>query len=146
MKKAITLLELLIVIAIIGIMAAAAVPVASHYIPGIQLSGSARTLSGNLREAQEKTVTEQKQHLIRFYPTGTPAYYEMIRLNNSVEELQKRTDLPSSVSITLAPTITNNQIIFSADGGPSSSGDITLSINLSSKIVNVSPAGFIKIQ
>lgn len=146
MKKAVTLLELIIVIAIMGIMAAVLAPTLSSYVPGVQLNGSARVLSGNLRQAQESAIAEQKQYLIRFHPTNVPPSYELIRINNSVEELQNTVPLASSETLSLDVTITNNQIAFSPDGGPSSSGNITLSINSVSKIINVSPAGFIKIQ
>lgn len=147
-SSGVTLLELLIVIAIMGIMAAVLAPTLSNYVPGIQLNGSARVLSGNLRQAQEKAITEQKQYMIRFHPTNVPPSYEMIRINNGVEELQSSVTLASSETLSLATAIasTSNQIVFSPDGGPSASGDITLSINSVSKIINVSPAGFIKIN
>jgi len=146
MKKGVTLLELLVVIAIIGIMAAVALPTISKYLPGIQLNGSVRVLSGNLREVQEKAITEQKQYLIRFSLTANPINYQLIRSDNGNEEIQKTVNLGSGETLTLDPSISNNQIVFSPDGGPSSSGDITLSINSVSKIINVSPAGFISIK
>ena len=69
--QGVTLIELLTVISIVGILTAVGVPTVSHFLPGIQLNGSARVLSANLREAQERTITEQKQHLIRF-STASP--------------------------------------------------------------------------
>lgn len=142
-KKGLTLIELLITISIIGILVGATVPTLSKYIPGISLNGAAKTLVATLREAQEKTITEQKPYLVRFNTSSSPPYYELIRLNNTLEELQRKTELNTSETISLADTITNNQIIFSPDGGPSSNGDITLSNGTANKIVDVSPAGFI---
>lgn len=141
----VTLIELLTVVAIIGILTAVGAPTVAHFLPGIQLNGSARVLSANLREAQERTITEQKPHLIRF-STTSPFYYELIRIDDGDEELIKKINLASSITISLQPSITNNQIVFSTDGGPSSNGQITLTINGASKIVSVSPAGFIKIE
>lgn len=146
MKQAVTLMELLIVIAIIGITTAVAAPVLSNYAPGIQLNGSARTLSGHLREAQEKTITEQKQYLIQFHPSDSPPFYELIKNDEGSETVEKTIYLPDNESVSLDAGIADNKIAFSPDGGPSSSGDITLQIDSNTKVINVSPAGFIAIH
>lgn len=146
MRKGLTVIEMIVVISIIGILIGTSIPVLSHYLPGIRLNGSARVLSGNLREAQEKAITEQKQYLIRFFPDTVPPSYKMIRINESAEEEIKTVSFPNSSSLTIDPAISGDQIIFSADGGPSSSGDITISLNTAIKTLNVSPAGFIKIS
>jgi len=155
MRKGISLLEMITVLAIIGIIVAVVAPKASQFLPGIQLSGSARTLVSNLREAQERAVTEQNQHLIRFFPEAIPPNYQLIRIYYSVEELPieeliKQVDLPNGQTITIDETFFDEvtasyQVIFSADGGPSASGNIILSNGSSQKIINVSPAGYIKI-
>ena len=145
MRHGITLIELLTVIAIIGILVGVAVPTLSHYLPGIQLNGSARTLSSNLREAQERAVTEQKSYSIHFTTDATPVYYQMIKIDGA-EEIHK-INLANNETVTLADTISDNEIIFSSDGSPTSSyGDITLRLNDVEKVINVSHAGFIKIQ
>ena len=152
MKKNITfssgfnIIEYIIVIMIIGILVAAMTPTISRYLPGIQLNGSIRVLSANLREVQEKSITEQKQYLIRFYPTNIPPSYDLIRLHDGTEEVQKQVNLAHNETLVLDSTITNNQIAFSPDGGPSSSGNITFTINTISKTINVSPAGFIAVH
>ena len=143
--QGVTLIELLTVISIVGILTAVGVPTVSHFLPGIQLNGSARVLSANLREAQERTITEQKQHLIRF-STASPFYYELIRVDGGNEELIKKINLSTNQTINLQPTITYNQIAFSTDGGPSSNGQITITNSSTNKIVSVSPAGFIKVE
>lgn len=140
------MVEMLVVLSMLAILTAAAVPVISHYLPGVQLVGTGRVLVGNLRSAQEKAVTEQNQYLVRFSPTAAPPSYQLIRIYNSVEEVQQTVTLANNETLTLQNSITNNQIVFSPDGGPSASGNITLGLNGSQKIINVSPAGFIKIE
>lgn len=146
--QGVTLTELIVTISIIGILTAVTVPTVSHYLPGIQLNGSARVLSSSLREAQEKTITEQKQYMIEFYPAASPASYKLIRVDNSEE--QKTVKLASGQSLsamnTNDPPGPITQIVFSIDGGATPNGKITLTINGVDKIVSVSPAGFIKIE
>lgn len=145
-KQGFTAIELIVTIAIISILAAALVPTLSRSLPSVQLNGEIRTLTGDIREVQEKAITEQKQHLIRFFPTAAPPYYELIRLDEGNEELIKKRDLSSGHSLNIEPTIAADQIVFSPDGGPSSNGNITISVDAISKNVNVSPAGFVKIE
>ena len=150
MRKAFTIVEMLVTISIIGIMAAMIVPTLSHHLPGIQLNGSTRSLNSDLRDMQERAITEQKQYAIKFFPATSPPSYKLIYINNdvipAVEEEIRTVNLPNNSSLTLADTIALDEIIFSADGGPSSSGDITITLNANNKVLNVSPAGFIKIS
>lgn len=145
-KAGFTMVEMIVVLSVITILVAALVPTLSRSLPGIRLSGSSRNLVGDLRAMQEKAITEQNQHLIRFFPAAAPPNYQLIRIYNSTEEIQRTVQLSNDESISLAATITANQIVFSPDGGPSSSGDITLAVGTSQKIINVSPAGYIKIR
>lgn len=138
------MIEMIVVLAILAIMAAALAPTLSQYLPGVQLTGSTRTMTSDLREAQEKAVTEQDQYLIRFVQLESPPIYRLIKIHNAVEEQIREETLSSSVKLTLDPVVT--QIVFSPDGGPSAALNITLAINGSQKKVDVSAAGFIKIE
>lgn len=140
------MVEMIVTMSVVVILLAALVPVLSQYLPGTQLAGATRVLAGNLREAQEKAVSEQDQYLIRFLADQSPPKYQLIKIRNSVEEQIREVLLPATAILNLAATITNNQIVFSPDGGPSSSGNVTITINGQAKIINVSPAGFIKIE
>ena len=145
MKKAFSLTELIIAMAVIGILTAILVPTISSYLPFWRLTGSARLIVNKLRQAQEEAVTTQNQHLIRFNPTASPCTYELIKIDEGETVLETMT-MPTNVTLSLDPTIADNQIIFSADGGPSSNGNLTVTLGESSKTINVSPAGVIKLQ
>lgn len=150
MKLAFTAMEMIVVLGVVAILLAALVPVLSNYLPGVQLTGSTRTLTGDLREAQEKAITEQDQYLIRFIQLENPPIYQMIKIKIDpitllpVEEQIREEQMPDRITLTLVPAVT--QIVFSPDGGPSTALNITLAINGSQKKVDVSPAGFIKIE
>lgn len=143
-RQSFTIIEMLVVLAMSAILIASLVPTLSQYLPGVNLSGSTRDLLSNLREAQERAITEQNQFLIRFDLSANPKNYKLISIVNSVEEVIRQIDFPESVSVSIDPSITDNQIIFSPDGGPSASGNINLSAGGNNKIISVSPAGFIK--
>lgn len=141
-----TAIELIIVLMIVGILATVTIPVISQFLPGIRLTGTTRSLTADLRVAQEKAVTSQNQNLIRFFPNVLPPKYQLIEITNAVESIIREEILPSDEIMAIDASISNNQIIFSPDGGPSSSGNITLSLAGKTKIISVSPAGFIKIN
>ena len=152
MKKSFSLAELIITMAVIGILTAILVPAISSYLPFWRLNGSARLIVNKLRQAQEEAVTIQNQHLIRFNPTASPCTYELIKIDidentlETIETVLETITMPTNVTLSLDPTIADNQIIFSADGGPSSNGNLTVTLGDASKTINVSPAGVIRLQ
>ncbi|MGA2666806.1 MAG: type II secretion system protein [Patescibacteria group bacterium] len=145
MKKAFTLIEYLVVIAIIGILSAAVVITLSHYEPSISLNGSSRDLVSHLRQAQEETVSSQTAYAILFNLKTSPANYQLLKISQTTTVMDTYS-IPSTVTVTLDPTITSNQITFSPDGGPSASGNITFTSGGITKVVSVSPAGVISLQ
>ena len=140
-------MEMLIVMAIIGILAAVTVMGARSYLPSWQLSGSARVVISKLRQAQEEAVTTQIQHGVRFNAT-TPVTIDFFKKVDATETTLETVTLANGITLTLN-SITNNSIIFSADGGlsiGSSPGTITVTLDTSSKTISVSAAGVIKLQ
>lgn len=145
-RKAISLMELLIVMGIISIIAAISIPAMQSYLPSLNLSSSAKAINTRLRQAQEEAVTTQKRHSLRFNTAVQPTEMSLIRINSDSSETTLDTvKLAKDVTLTIDPTITSNQVIFSADGGPNGSGNITVTLGEASKIINISPAGVIKL-
>lgn len=133
-----------------GMLAAITIPMMKNYLPSWQLSGSSRTLVNNLRQAQEEAVTTQEQHRVKFFnPTDPPVTYELFQIG-ATEPLEVIT-MSNNVTVTgpdgapLDQTFSENQVIFSADGGPSANGDIVINLGDVSKTINISPAGVIKL-
>jgi len=149
-RRAVSFFELIIVLAIIGMIAAITIPMMKNYLPSWQLSGSSRALVNNLRQAQEEAVTTQVQHRVKFFnPTAPPVTYELFKIG-ATEPLEVIT-MPSNITVTgtdgvpLDNTFSDNQVIFSSDGGPSANGDIVITLGDVSKTINISPAGVIKL-
>lgn len=144
-KKGMSLYELLIVIAIIGILVMVVTISMRDFLPSWKLANNAKIISTKLRQAQEDAVTTQKQHLIRFTTGTQPVFLQLIKIDVAEVEIQKLY-LDQNISVTLDPSFTNSQITFSADGGPSTSGNIVVNLNDASKTINISPAGTIKLN
>jgi type II secretion system protein H len=69
-----TLVEVMVVLAIIGIMAAVAVPSLTTAIAHTKLRGSASNLSGLLHSARMQAVKENRTKTIHFLARGTTIY------------------------------------------------------------------------
>lgn len=148
MKKGFSLYELLIVMSIIGILAAVTVFSLSSFLPSWQLSGSARLLTNKIRQAQEEAVTTQKQHKIYFSSLTPPVTYQLIKIDGG-DTILEQYQMPNNITAAVEPTTVGNQITFSADGGPSSGGNInriTLTLGEATKTIDISTAGVIKLQ
>ncbi|OIP23520.1 hypothetical protein COX95_01265 [bacterium CG_4_10_14_0_2_um_filter_33_32] len=138
-----TLIEMLAVISIISILAAFAIPALYSWYSPIKLRGVQRDLISDLRLTQQKTVTSQKNHLIRFNTSNNS--YQLIKKDGG-EEIIKTTFLYSGIdysSISLSPLPL--EIEFNSAAVPNSTGEIIL-INGRGEIkkIEISASGFVK--
>ena len=145
MRKSFSLMELVIVMAIITILAAVVVPTVRSFSPTFQLNNSTKLILNKLRQAQEEAITVQDRNSLRFNLAVNPVTFQLIKIAGS-ETVLEEGQLVKDVSVSFDPAATNNEVVFSSDGGPNWSGNITVTLRSSSKIINVSPAGVIKIQ
>lgn len=65
-NKGYTLTELMVTVAIIGIVAGIAIPSFTSYLPRLRLNGAARDLISDLRLARSLAVGQNKQHKLVF--------------------------------------------------------------------------------
>ncbi len=142
MKKAFSLMEMLIVMAIIGILAAVTVMGINSFLPSWQLSGAARLLTSKLRQAQEEAVTTQKPHRIYFKSTAPPVSYQLVKVDGGDHELETII-LPENITLQLN---ISNPITFRIDGAPDYNGSIILDLGGATKTINILPAGVINLQ
>lgn len=70
-----TLIEVIIVLAVVGIMAAIAVPNFYKWLPGMKLKGASRDLYSNMQKARMQAVKENRDISIRFNTATTPGFY-----------------------------------------------------------------------
>lgn len=144
-KKAFSLYEMLIVMAIIVLVAAITIPVLNNYLPSLKLSSSAKAVLTKLRQAQEEAVTTQAQHKIFFETSTTPPNIQFIKVGPGAGTTLETVTLANGITLGVSFTDASDTITFSADGGPSTSGNITVTLGESAKTINVTPAGVIKL-
>ena len=142
MKNGFTLTEVLIVIAIIGIISVATIPAIRFYQPNIQLSGAARELVTDLRYIQQITVTEQVEHCIQFFPLEKK--YQIIQCQGS-EVLEEKT-LPTEIQTMTVAGFTDDRVKYNPYGAVQESGTIVLeNTKNETKTIFVKPSGFVEI-
>lgn len=139
-----TLFEILIVIAIIALLAAIAIPNLNRYQPNLKLSAAAKGLTEDLRYAQQLTITNQEIYSISLDLAS--ARYQLLNLEAATSSV-KEVFLPEGVVFDSAST-TVSLIRFNSYGAVSagSSGQIFLkNSNNKFQIINVKPSGYVEL-
>jgi len=141
MKTGFTLTEILLVIAIIGIISLATIPAIRFYRPNIQLSGAARELVTDLRYIQQITVTEQVEHCIQFFPLEKK--YQIVRCTDGV--IEEKT-LPAEIETMTVTGFAEDKVMYNPYGAVRESGTIVLeNTRNETKTIFVKPSGFVEI-
>lgn len=130
-NKGFSLTELMVVVAIIGIMALIAVPAFNHYSVNANLRTAARDMVSDIMEMREKAIAENRQYMIEF--TMASNQYSLNRgTYTGTPWTAVQTKSLSSISNDIR--IANiglgggsNRIFFQTRGFSSPAGSITLS-------------------
>ena len=138
------LINLLVSLAIIGILTVFSIPFFKNYQPNLKLSLTAKELTSDLRYIQQQTITEQKIHMIQI-STSTKSY-NLLKFDTATSTL-KSVILPAEISFFSLTGFTNDIVKFNSYGAAYESGDIIL-VNTSSstKTINIKPSGYVKLQ
>ena len=141
-ENSFTLIELLIVLAIIGILVGVSIPVYRQFQPTIQLNGAVRTLVTDLRYAQQIAVTEQINHCFQLFLTEKK--YQIVQCGQTQPLLE--VVLPNEIE-SLSANFTDDKVEFNPYGAVKESGTIILeNTKNQTKTIEVRPSGFVKIK
>lgn len=143
-RPAFSLLEIIAVIGILAVLLAIATPGVQSYRSTLALQAEARRLTGDLRTAQELTVSEQIVHYLEATP-GTSAY-----------RLYRADATPTLLmTVTFDPTVTIVEVTGPADGtfrynsygAVSTAGTIVLQNQQGNRrTVRIRPSGYVRIE
>lgn len=138
------MVEVLVVVAVIGITAITMSPVVKGYKSSLELNGSARELVSDLRYAQQLTIADQNEHSVVFYVLEKR--YEIIKYGET-NEIIKQVSLPDEIIDISITALTNDEIKYNPYGAVFEGGVISLENSKNNiKTIRVKPSGFVRID
>ncbi len=150
-----TLVELLVIIAMVGVLSTIAIPKISSTITGYRLKAAAREVVVDFKRARAEAVKRNKKILIQFTPATSGGSYLVCVDDNDSDTCDVNDSSLSSVTMPpnvkiASSTFTDNLAGFTSRGlvWNSNSGTVTLqrSGSSGSLVVELSPAGDAHLQ
>lgn len=142
-RQGFTLIEILVALAVAGIIAGISIVSFSRYQPGLNLSGFSKDAAGNLRYAQQLAVSRQTNYGVHFYPNEKK--YQIVKYSDP-EEVIKNIFLPSGIDFSEI-NFSENKLIFNIYGAAVEAGTITFeNEDYNTSTIEVKPSGFIRLE
>jgi type II secretion system protein H len=157
-QEGFTLTEMIVVIAIISILLAIAVPFFAQWQRSVQFRTTARDVTSRLREAQSRTITNNLQHGVEFEAPGFRRYRltqgnraSSSTLWNPAPQRGDWTIIPTEVTLVPANLTVNSSVEFNPNGTANIPGLVTIQIRDSTTgatrfTVEVETSGRIRIR
>ncbi|MFA6304680.1 MAG: prepilin-type N-terminal cleavage/methylation domain-containing protein [Patescibacteria group bacterium] len=140
--RGVTLLELVVAMAIIFLIVTISFPSLKSYSSYQDLKNSTEKMIGDLKLAQQKSVTEQIKYSLQV--TALSADYSMIKKSQSPVTVENYI-LPTPIVVASTTGIVAQEVIFNSAGAVENSGEIFLQ-NLQTlqqtKII-IKPSGYV---
>ena len=145
-KRGFSLIELLIVFAIIGVLVLISMPAIRIYQHNLETSGVIRDLMANLRYAQQLAVTEQVEHGVYFITADKK--YQVRRYGTATSTI-KEVILPSEITEITVSGLTDangdKEARYNPIGAVRDAGSVMLKNSQgATTTIEIRPSGFIK--
>lgn len=138
-----TMIEMMIVVVVIGIVAAMAAPSFLGYMPKLRVKSAARGIVSAMRLARSKAVSERRPYgvvfnltdnsVTAFADTDSPSSFTYSSSDSTTSTDTLNADIQLS-----SCTYNNNCVIFSSTGAASTSGDLQLVTKDGSILMSIS--------
>jgi len=145
-ERGFTLVELMIVIVVIGILAAIAAPNYQSFMAQRRLNGAARQIMSDLMAARMQAVSQNRSIKVSFPTTAGGTYtYDADDTNSPTYAVKNIQTAYGYYDVTVLAT---NNIIFLSNGtaSPSGCGTATVTNAIGSRDIKVSSAGRVRID
>jgi Tfp pilus assembly protein FimT len=133
-EQGVSVLELVIALAIGGILTLVALPYLQRYMALRDMRQTARLLGADLRLTQQYAVTQNQTFRLQY--TVASAQYTLLRISDGT--VVKVVGVPSTVAITT--TFPGNSADFTSTGAPVQTGTFCLTEGTSNMKVDAQPA------
>ena len=146
-KNGFTLIELMIVIAIIAILSAISVPTFSSYMATRRLNGAARQVQGDLMATRMQAVSSNKLVAVSFINSNQYTIFFDNNNNGSIdsgETIVTKNIYPDYYDVTITAVSSYQPKFYS--NGTSNNGRITFTGSTGTKEIVVNPVGRAKIN
>lgn len=153
-KNGFTLLELIIAVAVFGILAAIAIPLLNSTTKNADLRSAAQEMYGQFQRAKMEAIKRNQPVAIVFDTTGVDQYQVFVDLNNDKvldagEELLAEVVMPNGIDLPSITFPTVNKTGFTVKGRPSGgAGTVTINNAATSKSLTLttSISGYVHLQ
>ncbi len=146
-RSAFTLMEILIVVALISILAVSSLPIYGNFQGTAQLNETSAMLVQTVRQARELSFVRfsNTNYGVKFLPSSYILYQGTSYASRTTSTDQV---FALATSLSLTTTLSNNEVNFSRGvGAPNSNGSVLLqNINLGTKTILINSAGMITLQ
>ncbi|MBU2521826.1 MAG: GspH/FimT family pseudopilin [Proteobacteria bacterium] len=141
-----TLIEMMIVIAILAILAGIAIPNYLAWLPKSRLNGASRQVMGDLMAARMKAVSQNCDVRLAF--VAGDAEYKIWTDNNNNDSIDSGEEITKDIQSDYHDVTidTDRNIEFSPRGTANSYGNVTLTNSASSRLVKVNITGRVMIE
>lgn len=119
-KKGFTIIEIILVIALIGFLATISLPIYKKTEAHYSLLTAARMIANDIRLAQQKSITESNSYRLLFNTTAGDNY-QLLSVSNKSEINY----LPKGIKI-IRTNFTDKTLSFLPSGAPSQGGRVVL--------------------
>lgn len=145
-QRGFTLLEIMVSIAIFGVLLLIAIPNIVNYRHNLELGGVVQNLMSDLRYAQQLAVTEQVEHSVYFIVSEKK--YQVKRYGETVtvvKEVSLSTEIIDITILNLTEEGSEKEARYNSYGAVKDAGEIILTNSQNATTtIEVRPSGFVK--